>query len=81
MSPLGAFSKGQRAECLEIFKSILRGAYATIAIIVSPLGAFSKGQRAECLEIFKSILRGLTPPSLSLYRPWAFSKGKEQVLI
>ncbi|HPB18442.1 MAG TPA: hypothetical protein PLL35_01170, partial [Candidatus Cloacimonas sp.] len=33
-----------------------RGAYATIAMIVSPLGAFSKGQRGECLEIFKSIL-------------------------
>ena len=58
VSPLGAFSKRQRAECLEIFKSIFRGAYTTIAIIVSPLGAFSKGQRAECLEIFKSILRG-----------------------
>jgi len=44
VSPLGAFSKGQRAECLEIFKSIFRGAYATIAMIVSPLGLLVKGK-------------------------------------
>ena len=76
VSPLGAFSKGQRAECLEIFKSILRGAYATIAIIVSPLGAFSKGQRAECLEIFKSILRGAYTTIAIIVSPLgAFSKG------
>jgi hypothetical protein len=54
VSPLGAFEK-RKGKKKKLGASFFRGAYATIAIIVSPFGLFGKEQRAksrECFPIF-----------------------------
>ncbi|MDY0219312.1 MAG: hypothetical protein RBR14_08215 [Candidatus Cloacimonas acidaminovorans] len=52
----------------------LRGAYATIAIIVSPSGAFGKWKDEKKKKSGLTFFEGLTPPSLSLFRPSGFDE-------
>jgi hypothetical protein len=58
-----------------------RGAYATIAIIVSPFGLLENGKKKRKKKSGLTFFEGLTPPSLSLCRPsgfWKMGRRKEK---
>jgi len=65
-------AEGREGRAEGLFFRILRGAYASIAIIVSPSGAFGRGRRAKGRGqrakgediLFSAFYEGLTPPSL-----------------